>query len=220
MDVLYRVKAGRTNESLRYSLRSLANLGTGRHTVHMVGPLLPPWVHNVDHIQTGQWRQGKHFALVADLVTAARTMGTTEFVLIDDDMFVLCPTTLPTLHGGPLDTQDKVASAYGRSKQRTEYVLRGMGITNPLDYELHVPMAMLADAVVDTLAPLVDSVRPIQARSLYGNVRGIGGRRAPDVKVRHASDALPTPFASTAPSTWPLFRSAIAQQLPDASPYE
>lgn len=223
MHVLYRVKTARTNEPLRYSLRSLAYLGDGHHTVHMVGRGIPTWVVGVEALRpVGEGHRGKWDNLVADLVFACERWGNREFVLMDDDMFVLSPALhVPTQHRGPISARTGTTpSAYLRSLARTRYVLEGMGYDNPLDYELHVPMVMTADGVVEALGPLVHSARPVQARSMYGNVRGVGGHRADDVKVRKHTDELSLPFTSVSPGTWLSHGPTIRSLLPTPSAYE
>ena len=218
MNVVYRVRHGERNEPLRYSLRSLANLGDGRHDVLIVGSA-PRWVHGVEVVagrRTGKWR-----ALVDDLLAISRSL-TGEFVLIDDDQYVLGPTWIPTVHRGPLRAHAVGrAGTYGRTLVATaDYLVERCGIDEPLSYELHLPMLVDAGAMVDALERLVYSVRPLQARSVYGNVHSIGGTESEDVKVTSRGGVLPYPFASTSPGSFRWYVDRLRVLLPEPSAYE
>jgi len=218
-DILYRVKRGESNEELRLSLRSLANLPHDQ--VVMVGRP-PSWVQNVHRIQghkASKWR-----ALVYDLWLASKEMAGRSFILFDDDMYVLkAMRSMPVLHGGPLAQwlTPVPSGSYQRSLRQTEDYLAGRGQQAPLSYELHLPLPMVADAVVDALGPVVDSSEPVQARTVYGNVMGIGGREVDtDVKLRARGLEMPRPFASLANGMWRHYRDELKQLFPDPSPYE
>lgn len=221
MNVVYRVRPARTNEELRYSLRSLANLGDGRHHVTIIGGA-PPWVKGIDVLPgrpVGKWR-----ALLDDLATvAARVTGPS--VLLDDDMFILGPIdAAPALYSGTLEERIlsglHVGGTYGRSMANTLAYLRGLGIMVPLDYELHVPLPFVAETMVEALGPVLHSDRPLQARTVYGNIARLGGTRAIDVKLRTRREGIPYPLASTSEGAWRYHGPAIASLLPDPSPFE
>lgn len=220
MNVLYRVRPSRVNEELRFSLRSLSNLGDGRHDVTIVGSA-PGWVKGaevVPGLPASKWR-----ALLADLYTGASRLSG-EALLLDDDMFILAPLDrAPTLHQGGLDDRvlsGLVAGTYGRSLLYTLEYVRGLGVREPLDYELHVPLPFVAEAMVEALAPTLHSDRPLQARTVYGNAARIGGTRAIDVKLRTRREVIPYPFASTSEGAWRYHAPAIAALLPEPSPFE
>lgn len=214
-DVLYRVRAGK-NESLRYSLRSLENVPHG--DVFMVG-WPPSWVANVNVITPRMWRT-KWRALTGDLLTACRELGSRKLILIDDDMFIVSPRkSIKPLHGGDLrQSADRKLGTYGRTMHWTADYLEGLGITKPLSYELHVPLEIEADAMVEALAPVNDARRPIQARSIYGNVHGIKGTLAPDVKVRQGE--MPADYLSTSPQSWRYWQPKLEALFPERSAYE
>ncbi len=220
MIVLYRVRRGIANEQLRYSLRSLSNLGDGHHEVWMIGRV-PPWIRSNVHCITGRPRDKWH-ALVHDLHTAALDIGQADFVLMDDDFFVLSPVAeVPVLHAGLLrDHAATKRGSYQRSMLATANALELAGCAEPVSYELHAPMTINAPELVSVIEPALYSPRPLQARSLYGNSRSIGGHQAPDVKVMERGVALPLPFASTSPSSWSYLAPAIKSLLTEPSCFE
>lgn len=215
IDVLYRVRAGR-NDSLRYSLRSLANVPHG--DVHMVG-FPPKWVRNVEVITPKQWRT-KWRALVGDLLLACEQLSGRRLLLIDDDMYVLTRRErVETLHAGDLRTSaERKAGTYGRTMNWTADYLEGMGITGLLSYELHIPLEIDADGMAEAIAPVVNAKRPLQARSLYGNLTRIGGTEAADVKLHDGS--LPAEYLSSDPRSWLHWLPMLTALFPTASDYE
>lgn len=215
-DVLYRVKGNRANEQLRYSLRSLANIEHGE--VWLVG-LMPPWVRGVRYIPGEHWTS-KWAGLVGDLYIACRDLSGKTLLLMDDDFFVLEAKPLPSIHLGPLkDHAARLSGSYARSLTATYEYLRAQGIAEPLSYEAHVPMLIEADAMVEVLRPVLKMRMPLQARSLYGNLRHVKAKQMPDVKVRHGE---PVPISPLLSGNGRLddYLPLLVDALPQASPYE
>lgn len=216
--MVYRVRRGEKNEPLRYSLRSLANLPHGQ--VFIVGHT-PRWVQGVVSLD-GSRATNRYRATLEHLVIAARHLAGRRFVLLDDDQIVLRPhRSVPAWHRGPLDVHAAFrVGTYGRSLRHTADYLRGLGLDNARSYELHLPLPVDADAAVAALEPALSAPYPVQARTVYGNLAGIGGRSADDCKV-----AWPTPppngYLSVSPSTWRHGWAAdVAERFPTPSPYE
>lgn len=214
--ILYRLRHDQTNEHLRYSLRSLANLPHGE--VYVVGHA-PAWLRNVVVIAPER-RLGKHRALLADLYLACQRIPHRDVLLIDDDVYVMRPRLeVAPLNRGPL-AQHMAARTdlYGLTLRSTYDYLQRLGIGEPLSYELHVPMPLDTEAAVAALAPALRGP-PVQARSVYGNVVGVGGECIADVKVA-ATMQPPTDYLSSSPATWRHWRSVLADRFPTPSQYE
>lgn len=210
MDVLYRVRRG-DNEELRYSLRSLANVDHGRV---VVAGHCPEWVRNVTHIP--HWIRGSKWYKAQENLRAALPHLSDQFILIDDDMYVMESGPIPTLHKGPLRPSSN-SSLYSQSRRMAVNWLARHGCSSPLNYELHVPMIFDRDRLASVLAA---KVMPGHIRSLYGNVFQIGGERmAIDVKM--IGDVKPGRFASTTDTSWKETPGDyIRAAFPDPSPYE
>ena len=211
MDIVYLVRPGELNEELRWSLRSLTNLP---HDRVWVAGHKPAWVTNVGHIPTTQTAR-KHANAYGNMRAALAHPDVSErFILFNDDFYVTAPTPhLPTLRRGRL--ADVIAdyrsrfphgSLYIEHMQATHDWLLEQGIPEPLSYELHAPMVMEKQPLIDlfTKAELdgVDVTR-MHYRTAYGNLAGVGGDYSEDCKVyRRDTVPLPTPFASTHDGTF------------------
>lgn len=215
MDVLYRVRPG-PNEELRYSLRSLANVPHGE--VFMVGHP-PEWVRNVTVITPRRLRT-KFRALVADLALACAELKGRRLLLIDDDMYILkARKSVEALHAGDLREQaQRKVGAYSKTMTHTADYLNGIGIGEPVSYELHIPLEIDAEAMAGALQPVEGWRRPVQARSVYGNVVGIKATQAEDVKLDKGP--MPTDYLSTSPQSWRYWRPHLHALFPQPSEYE
>lgn len=205
MDVVYVVRPGDNNEELRYSLRSLANLPHDR--VFIVGHT-PPWVRNVTSLQTIQ-AGTKYANSTRNVLTACGTDEVSDpFVLMNDDFFIVRPIgEVPTLHRGPVADvvteyrvrYRRIASQYIVGMTETRDLLLELGHTKPLSYELHVPLVVHKEAMSKAIeTATVAGLEVPHKRTLYGNLAGVGGTQARDVKVIYrAAVHVPSPFVST-----------------------
>lgn len=232
MDVVYVVKQGDHNEELRYSLRSLSNVPHGQ--VWIAG-YKPRWVVNVGHLATINGAGSKYQNSTRNLITAASHADVSNrFLFFNDDFFVLKPVAcIPVLHRGPVSQViDHYNGRYGRrpgpyleGMQATSRLLAEWGFTDPLSYELHVPIEIDKRLLLDVMREAIGrNIKALHKRTLYGNVAGLGGTQIEDVKAltyndRPADDAT---FFSTSDKT---FRGGMPGQtirklFRTPSPYE
>ena len=230
-DIVYPVRRGDYNEELRYSLRSLVNLPHGR--VWIVGHC-PPWVKRYDTVtRTGVrfWprpqKESKYRNANAALVEVATEIGnslSSPFYLFNDDFYVMEPIEqVPLLHMGPLA---KVIEHY-RSRHHTGAYWRGMvasyrllqehGISDPLSFELHIPMPIWRDPLLEAWE-LGKSLEVLHIRTVMGNLMGLGGEQVEDCKVygRRTQDEVQGPFLSSNDMVLPKVRDLFR----DPGPYE
>jgi hypothetical protein len=115
-------------------------------------------------------------------------------------------------------------SSYTRSLQETRGKLLRLGIEDPLDYELHVPMPMTKDGLLKALK------NNSLFRSTYGNLYGVGGKTIKDVKV-YASKPLSLKsydymsmeydyISSDDDSFKVILDTLLLEMFPDTSEYE
>jgi hypothetical protein len=233
LDVVYIVKAGESNEELRHSLRSLANMPVRQ--VWMVG-YRPKWVKEtvgyIPVIQRGQknqntWHNWRAMAASPELPD--------RFVLMNDDFYIMRPVTaIPAYHRGNLDVmidwyaQQRLNSWRSRAVS-TRALLRAVHPDVELfSYELHLPLMIDRAAMAEALNHLAHARRApaehYNKRTWYGNYAQIGGWKADDVKAMGGKAGMPTtdlPFLSTSPHSWPgLVGGTIRRIFAEMSPYE
>jgi hypothetical protein len=222
-DVVYVVRPGDDNEELRHSLRSLRNLPHGK--VWIAG-YCPTWVsEDVGRIPVARQRD-RNVSAKANLRAACEHPEVSdEFVYFNDDFFVMQRhDELPVMHRGPLAalvTSGIMASAYTRAMKNTLAVLQERGIAEPLMYDLHAPM--LVDKAGMLTALDLCHIPAMQERTLYGNLKGLGGELRHNHKVRRTQRGWEDwAFLSTAEATFrtlPVGRH-IQAAFGDPSPYE
>lgn len=231
MDAVYLMGLGRARGlPLRYSLRSLVNLRQVDRVV--IAGALPVWVTDVEYIPIPQ---GPHKHLNTARALQAALTGdrvTSEFVLMNDDFFVMEPVDeVPVLHRGPITEQIENHNRTGRidlmtRRSQLQDMLTELGVETPLCYELHTPMPVDKAAMAEALSRAAEvrpaGMEPTGKRTLYANLAQLGGTCAVDVKARGVDQDLPAgPFVSTAPPSWTgAVGRAIRERFAERSPWE
>lgn len=227
-DVVYIVRPGDANEELRYSLRSLANLP--HRKVWIVGHT-PNWVTGVESIpgnvfdakRRGQWN------VVDNLRLAALHVDADRFVVMNDDIFLMTHPDLSPLYRTSLSRHIGASIGWWRDTLEVTYAyLVSLGIDEPLSYELHRPVLMERDKLLEItrLALGWQTKYPPQWRTLYGNLYKVGGASAVDGKVNRLGTKRPDLTAldvlSTQESTFRSHEAGkhIRATFTDPSPYE
>jgi len=209
-DVVIPVAAERSNSSINWALRSIANWYPGHHVI-LVGhrPRLDPHNLTIDHIPTEQTDDifantdlAMQTALDSDLVND-------PFIWSADDIYWMRPAEPIRWALGLLD-EDQHRTIYGQRKHATAHFLRSHGLP-AYDYEAHVPM-LIHPNPMHTVLNWCDTDPMLDKRSLYGNLTGLPDHIGSDVK--NQSRAAPLPDASWCstggnPRAWP----ALMQEL-------
>ena len=186
-DYVYICREGE-NEELRYSIRSVVkHMPPGK--IWVVGGK-PDW-YTGNYIPIAQ-RMSKARNAISNLSAICSTKEISgDFILMNDDFFVIKPVkTIKQYHGGLLSEkiylyQDlQPTSSYTRSLEETRRRLLRLGIEDPIDYEIHVPMAMNKSNLREVLGDKG------LWRSLYGNLFKVSGKKIDDVKVYTSSPLL------------------------------
>lgn len=226
MDVVYPVRHGETNEELRYSLRSL-DANFPHADVWIVGHK-PDWVHGVRHLEGNVYPRYEANGY-GNLHIAARCPEVSEwFVIFNDDFFVTDRVQdLETLYHCTLQYHidmpavQKSRGWFLEQLESTMSKLKAKGVAEPLSYEIHTPMAVNRLKFLEILDEyeheLPDSTP--QCRSLYGNIMGVGGRKAYDVKF-HVNAEMRKPYHSTDDRSFVYFRRRLEQMFPGKCRYE
>lgn len=241
MDVVYLVRPDRTNEQLRYSLRSLELLTYDR--VWIVG-FQPSWVQNTNYIRydpgnaPGADSHPKAYKTwkMLKLVSTHKEISE-DFILMNDDFFLLrqMPKVI-NYHRGPINDiiQGRKNNRYIDTMRNTEDLLQKLS-RGTLCYEVHGPMTFNKDrlAVAIEVADRYAIPRQhINKRSFYGNYWAIGGEQFPrsignphqEAKVDSARPHFDPswPFVSTTDRSFSdnYVGQFVRRKFPEPSMYE
>lgn len=231
MDAVYVCRPGQ-NFELRFSLRSLAAF-VPHDRVHIVGGW-PPWVDRTTvqtHLRPAV--RTKYATTTAHLRYACEHPGVSDpFMLWNDDFYALRRVEdvgqACGVHRGPMELVVQqyrgMRGAWADGLRATAGKLAELLPKRKLySYELHIPLVVHKEPMLRALevAEAMQVAAP-HKRTLYGNLAGLGGMQARDVKV-------------TAVTGWPLdgawlssddagFSRAVAPRLkallPEAGRYE
>lgn len=182
IDFAYICKEG-SNEELRYSLRSVDH-SFPNSNVWVVGGRAD-W-YSGKHIQTKQ-NDHKYNNAIENLHAICDSKEISDtFVLMNDDFYIIKKIdSIVDYHGGLLLNKIKKyekinpGANYTKKLLLTYKKIKSLGIENPLDYELHIPMIMEKDKLKQSLS----YGENLLWRSIYGNLFNVGGEEMEDVKV-------------------------------------
>lgn len=216
MDIVYICRSG-DNEELRYSLRSLKHIP--HDNVWVFGDA-PEWfTGNLVKTQASlnppqEW--GKYTKAHRNWEEVVKHPDISDdFMLFNDDFYVMKrQRSLLNFHRGCMQTMADhyilrhPNSNYTKSINKTLKWLHDLGITEPLSYELHLPMAVNKAKFAAILDKTMGHER-VLLRSIYGNVYNVGGKEIPDCKVygthtplencRNYMSSVETAFAAVEP---------------------
>ncbi len=229
MDAVYICRNG-DNEELRYSIRSIIE-NMPHDNVWVVGGK-PEW-YSGKYLEVFQDNKKYENARKNLMAIALSPDISDDFILMNDDFFVINKIDSPPYwYTGSIKSRVEMIkklripnSSYIRLLTATRNAIIDMGIEEPLDYELHIPMIMNKAK----LLPLLNS--EALWRSAYGNAYGVGGTIHEDIKVygqitiegRHgtAIDLETEPFLSGSDASFPLLLDQVlADRFPNKSIYE
>lgn len=218
MDYVYLCRNG-DNEELRYSIRSVIKNGNPDN-IWVVGGK-PDWYIG-KYLEVLQDR-GKFDNQVNSLKNICNNeLISDDFVLMNDDFYILEKDQDYKYYDGFLiDRIDSHSARYGNSSyaralRGANKVLLKMGITNPLNYDVHTPMKM-SKANLEKVVGL--SLSP---RSVYGNVFISDGIEIKDVKIYKDSKNinLNNLLISTEDNSFDLIEDTLKKMFPEKSIHE
>jgi hypothetical protein len=181
LDCVYIIRRG-GSEELRYSIRSV-EMNMPHRNIWVVG-YRPDWYIG-------------NFWMCRDTATKFKNLNnamlaicdnpniTENFILMNDDFFVINKIdNVETFHGGSLkpkveEYKELSPGMYYRYLADTYLMLTRRGVSDPIDYELHMPMIFNKTILKEILLKDMGGF----PRSVYGNLAKIGGTKARDVKV-------------------------------------
>jgi len=233
MDIVYLVKNCVTNDELTYSLRSLVNLPHDK--VFLVGGC-PTNLNKqtIIHIPTVQGPD--KFANTRNNIqlVCKDSRLSDDFILMNDDFFILkpikdieelnlCRGRIDQVIDEYIKRYNNITNDYLTGMKQTNIFLKDLGYERPLSYELHTPMVMNKQKVLEIFnLPFIDSIRTIHWRSVYGNLYLKNSQIINDVKVINNYDyELGTDkFLSTEDNSFNRVKPQLKYLFPNRSPYE
>jgi len=225
MDAVFIVRPG-ANEELRYALRSLKNVP--HDNVHIIGGA-PDWVTNATVHELPRLGS-KYRTTEASMRYACEHPDISEtFQYWNDDMFAVKKVrNIPTHNRGTIrevinhyrNTRNNW-STYLQGMEQTLHLLESRGHPDPLSFELHIPMVIRSELMLDAIN-LGQHLRAPHKRSIYGALAGLTGTQVDDVKVYGIDDPIPQgPWLSSQDSA---FRYGVGQVVrwlfPNPGKYE
>lgn len=228
MDILYLCREG-NNIELSYSLRTLNNIP---HDKVFISGGLPSNINKekITYIPVPQninkWKNSTN-----NLIEACKDSRLSEdFILMNDDFFILKPVTLEDLHvnRGPVEQVYKHyfekygENEYTKGMLQTAQLLSKMGYNNVLSYELHLPMVLNKKRVLD-MFPLegVRDIPVLHKRTLYGNLYLKDTKTIDDCKLNSVFVAWNyDKFLSTLDTNFDNVRLWLDSKFPQKSIYE
>ena len=182
MDFVYICKDG-FNEELKYSIRSVVQSFPDSN-IWVVGGK-PDWYVG-NYIEVNQVHT-KYKNAAENLKKICSSSEISEsFILMNDDFYIIKKiNNIENYHGGYLlnkiNLYQKINgnSNYTRKLAATYKKIIGLGIADPLDYELHIPMIMEKEKLKEVL----QYEDKFLWRSMYGNIFNVEGKEMQDVKV-------------------------------------
>jgi hypothetical protein len=214
MDVVYIVRPTGDHASLRYSLRSLANVSnfdSSRDRVWIVGTR-PSWISSVEFVEGNQHGNDKGRNIFGNWLTFAELAHAPDrFIAFNDDIFATrrVAARADEWHELLADTisRPRTQGWWLRSLQATLAHCQQL-TERPRSFELHRPVVLDRARLRTALAEVSVHGEPPQWRSVYGNRWHTGRRQVPDVKTRLRSSADLTtaarlePWISTRADSW------------------
>lgn len=218
MDYVYLCRDGE-NEELRYSIRSVIKNGNPDN-IWVVGGK-PDWY--IGNFLEVPQDKGKFENQVNSLKEVCSNSDISDdFILMNDDFYILKPVEEYKYYDGLL--KDKLNnhtiqygnSSYARALRGAVKQLQRIGIQEPLNYEVHMPMALNKANLVQVLD------LSLSPRSLYGNLFINDGINIKDVKIyKDSKDIdLDNSLISTEDNSFNLIKDKLGLLFPASSIFE
>lgn len=222
-DIVYFVKESKTNEELRYSLRSLKNFPHRKVWFYGGCPegLKPDYHVYVEQDQVNKWLN-----INKSIKEAVHEPDITDnFWLFNDDFFIMKPVKKPcNYYDGEL--YKRIVTLEDKFKKFTKYSLQlrkicddlismGCGVRN---FCIHVPMLVNKEKAIE----LFNIEDAHMFRSLYGNYHNIEAKQLSDYKIsnQHLKWKDSTYLSTTEDSFAGEVGKQIRELFPDKCEYE
>ncbi len=189
IDLVYILGTGSRwhDNEIRYSIRSVEKYLPEHGKIFVVGEY-PEWMSGAIHIEAKDSETNKLLNARNKYIAAASDPRVSkDFVLMNDDFFMTDEITeWKTYSRGKLKDMIKKHPTqngyYFRSLQDTQKRLDGMGISDPIDYEVHCPMIFNKEKLLSVIG-MIGKDKAYSIRTCYGNLMNIEAKKVIDFKA-------------------------------------
>lgn len=211
LPILIPVKPVDMNPSLALSMRSIEK--NFPHSELWLGGYIPDWAS--DNVRKFPVRQGPSgwenvLSILGEFADDPNTPE--EFWYFNDDFFVLKKITkMDQIYAGSLAARSAYLNGnyigeYSLGAKKTLELLEKAGYEDPLNFDLHLPMIMTKQGIIDAL-DLFNTAEfrfwP-HFRTMYGAIMKVAGVAGTDVKISGMNEGIPVgaQFVSTSPTAF------------------
>jgi hypothetical protein len=190
LDVVYILRNSGSrwmNNEIKYSIRSIEKNLDFRN-IWIVGKL-PKFIDEkiVGNIMAEDPFNNKLLNAIHKISLACRNEDVSEdFILMNDDFFFLQKEEIKFYRRGTIKSSKRTHSTKGgyyyKAICKTLEFLQGMGINNPIDFEIHYPIIINKKKFLQSMEK-VKNEGGILFRSVYGNLNKIETEYRKDVKI-------------------------------------
>lgn len=231
MDIIYPIKDNKSNQELKYSLRSLSNLHYDK--VFIIGDL-PDFINikNINYIYSNKL-ESRYQTTTKYLKEIILNKNVSEdFIWMNDDFFILKPVTEKDLLLNRGYLKDQILYYYKYHNPITNFdklvakaaiELKKLGFKNPLSFELHCPIIINKSKCLSILDKIKDESLHCCKRSLYGNYFIKNSIPISDMKVISSTifdEKNYDKFLSCSENTFKKVEDFLKKKFPSKSIYE
>ncbi|HRA18380.1 MAG TPA: hypothetical protein PLZ24_14665 [Flavobacteriales bacterium] len=165
-----------SDNEIRYSLRSLEMYMPEVDSVMILGEK-PDFLKGVDVMDVTEYGS-KNTRLNSHLLEYSMLPMAERFLYMQDDFYLLGPMPYQEFH---LDVTPERHFTLENCFNQTLDILADQGLSNPKDYELHIPVILERGAILEALEGQTNL--DIAFRTLYFNLIGSESKPMADVKT-------------------------------------
>ena len=233
-DIVIPLRRALLNEELRYTIRSIEKNMPG-HKIWFSGYRPKFFSGKLNVVENPTLEGNKYQKSHSNQMAACKHPGVSDpFLLFNDDFFVMKPVAeFEDFHRGPVteriaELEELVgASGYLNALKLTLTILKELGVEDPVDYGLHIPLTVYKDKWIEAWNLQMKhnpDKKPVHMRTVYGNLNNVASKRMDDVKI---SDKTTSPrgdetFLSSVDDSFNTGKIGdyIRKSFPDLSTFE
>jgi len=180
-----------SDNEIRFSLRSVEKYFNYRH-IFIIGEK-PEWMTGVIHIKADDSERNKLLNARKKYMIACNDKRISKkFVLMNDDFFLLKPIEqIENWSRGTIqemiEKHPTKGGYYYKSLVDTKNRMNAIGISDPIDFEIHGPMVFDKEKVLTTIG-VMGMDKPFSIRSCYGNIAHLEPKKIMDFKAMNIAE--------------------------------